>query len=119
MEIIDTRQELQAAEEQNYKDYEKKTARRLTNAAWRSLDGWGEARSESGAEPAEDIDRSAEASSDNTETLSLNLFLKKPEDISDEEAPEEIDEIGEREEKAIRAMRKVIKENFLLRHQKI
>lgn len=104
------RPELEAAERKNYENYEQETARRLAKAAWQSFEGEGEAKALD-TRAAENADRTAETTSENSEVLSLNLFLTKPENISSE-TPEEISEIGEREEKAITAMRKLIRENL-------
>ena len=102
--------ELEAAEQKNYENYEHETAKRLAKAAWQSFEGGGEAKALD-TRTAENADRTAETTSENSEVLSLNLFLTKPENISSE-TPEEISEIGEREEKAIGAMRKLIRENL-------
>ena len=94
------RPELEVAERKNYENYEQKTAQRLAKTAWRSFEGESESKV-------------AEAISEDTEVLPLNLFLTKPENISNE-MPEEINEIGEREEKAIEAMRKMVGENLMV-----
>ena len=106
------RQYFEEAEQKNYENYEREIAQRLAGAAWRSFEGENEAKTEPGAELAENIDESTETTLGNAEVLSLNLFLTKPEDVTNETG-EEIDEISEREGKAIEAMRKMIGENLM------
>ena len=107
------RQHLEAAEQKNYENYEQETAQRLARAAWRSFEAKDGIETKLGAESAKTIDESTEITPDDAEVLSLNVFLTKPEDISSK-TPEEVSEIGEHEEKAVEAMREIIRNNLVV-----
>lgn len=108
------RREMQTAEQKNYENYERETAKRLARAAWSSLgnnDG-GDVKMESMTVGRED--EALDVWDDEFGEVSLDWFLEKPEQATNHEPEEQIEKIGGREERAISAMRRLIEANLVV-----